>query len=192
MRWGTGAGWWLGIAAIFGVLSLAVSGCGKAAEPSPTPAPRIEIGANATFDEVGYVAFERVGLDRLPASRLAEAGEVRIESIARRLTAYRLKDSPKAALRYTVDGARGWLAWQPLAVLYARRDLARAENLSAAAIQTLDVTHETWTDDCLGAPLPGQTCSAAVTPGFRVLLRVGSRTYEYHTDISDRTINATV
>lgn len=173
-------------------VSVLLPGCGKMADPPRSPTPPVDIGGSAQFDDVSYIAIERVGLDRLPRTRLEEAGEARIESLARRVTAYRLKDSPKAALRYTADGARGWLTWQPLAVLYARRDLARSENIAVAAIQTLDVTHETWADDCLGAARPGQSCTAASIPGFRVMLRLGGRTFEYHTDQGDRAVNATV
>jgi hypothetical protein len=184
-------GRWLIVASVVIGASVLLQSCGKMEDPPRTPTPPVDVGGNAQFDDVSYIAIERVGLDRLPQSRLEEAGEARIESLARRVTAYRLKDSPKAALRYTADGARGWLAWLPLAVLYARRDLARTESIAVAAIQTLDVTHETWADDCLGAGRPGQSCTAASIPGFRVMLKLGSRTFEYHTDQSDRAVNAT-
>lgn len=153
---------------------------------TPAAGPGITVGTNARFDDVAYIAFERVGGDRLPRTRLEEAGEARIESLARRIPAYRLKDSPTAALRYTPDGLRDWLAWQPLAVLYARRELAQREKIAPGNIQTVDVTQATWLDNCLGAGKPSALCGKAEIPGFRVMLKLGGRTFEYHTDQDER------
>ena len=172
--------------------ALVLAGCGGDEAPAAaSPTPQVQVGANARIEDVAYVAFERVGRDRLPRERLEGAGEARIERLARRVPAYRLKDSPKAALRYTEDGAQGWLAWQPLAVLFARRELARRENVPPGQIQTVDIQHETWPDGCLGAAQPGELCSQALVPGFRVLLKLAGRVYEYHTDLGERAVSAT-
>ena len=40
-----------------------------------------------------------------------------------------------------------------------------------------------WPDSCLGCPKPGEMCAQVLTPGFRVVLRIGDATYEYHTDL---------
>jgi hypothetical protein len=183
------------VAALVAVLlgAMTVAGCGAGgAKPDATSVPSVDVGARAAIDDVPYIAIERVGEDRLPRSRLEPGGEARIDAIVRRITAYRLNDSPKAALRYTPDGARGWLTWQPLAVLYARQSLARAQNVVAGSIQTLDVLSEVWTDSCLNIPpLPGASCGPASIPGFRVMLRLGGRTHEFHTDQTDRVADAT-
>ena len=181
--------WWLSVvlALLGGVAPVACSG-DDTARSTATPAVQVEIGANAQIEDVAYVAAERVGIDRLPRARVEEAGEARLETQVRRVPAYRLKESPKAALRYTADGPRGWVAWQPLAVLYARRELARRENAPTGSIQTVDVTHETWPDGCLGVAQPGQSCSQAVVPGFRVLLKLAGRTYELRTDLGERVV----
>ena len=180
--------WWLPLVLVLlGWLAAACSD-GGTSRATATPAVQVEIGTNAQIEDVAYVAAERVGIDRLPRARLEAAGEARLEAQVRRVPAYRLKDSPKAALRYTADGSHGWVAWQPLAVLYARRELARRENTPAGNIQTVDVTHETWPDGCLGAAQPGQLCSQATVPGFRVLLKLAGRTYEMRTDVSERVV----
>ena len=41
----------------------------------------------------------------------------------------------------------------------------------------------TWRDSCLGCPKTGESCTQVLTPGYRVMLRVGDATYEYHTDL---------
>jgi hypothetical protein len=170
------------------VPALAACGAGGGDARIVPATPQITIGARAELDEVEYVAFDHVGLDRLPRDRVEPGGEARFPSQARRVPAWRLKGNPTAAVRYTEDGPRGWLAWQPVAVLYARQDLARRERVPAAQIQTVDVTHAVWEDSCLGGARPGETCAAATVPGFRVILRLAGRLYEYHTDRADRVV----
>lgn len=169
------------------VVLLVAAGCASdkdaAAPPrTGTAAAKPAAGATATIDEAPYIATEVVGVDRLPKERLEEHGEARLNELARRVPVYRLRDQPKAALRYTIDGASTWLAWQPQAVLHARRALARAEGANVAQIQTLDVLAEQWPDACLGLGGPGRSCATVVTPGFRVTLRWAGKTYEYRTD----------
>jgi hypothetical protein len=48
-----------------------------------------------------------------------------------------------------------------------------------------------WPDASLGCPLPGMTYAQVLTPGHRVILATGGRTYEYHTDNHDRIILCT-
>ncbi|MFZ5922851.1 MAG: hypothetical protein ACOYY3_17550 [Chloroflexota bacterium] len=66
----------------------------------------------------------------------------------------------------------------------------------AAAIETLagdlgvpddrviliDVQPAEWPDSCLGLAGPGEMCADVITPGYRVLLRVGVTDYEFHTN----------
>lgn len=172
---------------LLAVVALVLAACGSGGDRVVvTATPQVDIGAGASIDDVRYVASERVTSERLPRDRLEEAGEARLDKIVRRVTAYRLKENPKAALRYTVDGANGWIAWQPLVVLSARRELARAVNAPASAIQTADITHETWTDNCLNTAKKDSSCSTAAIPGFKVVLRFNGKTYEYHTDRNER------
>jgi|DewCreStandDraft_5_1066085.scaffolds.fasta_scaffold00367_63 hypothetical protein len=178
------------LAALLAALVLAACQAERRTTPVASPAPQVQIGATAHFDDVPYIAFAQVSLERLPRERLEAAGEARIDGLARRVPAYRLKGQPAAAVRYTVDGTHGWLAWQPQAVLHARRELARAANINPSRIQTLDVTSEVWPDSCLGVATPGQACTPEPVPGFRVLLRVDGRTLEYRTDQFNRVVPA--
>lgn len=172
-------------------MALAVA-CGagggpQANAPSPTPAA---VGWNGTVDDVAYVAFEKVSLERLARARLVAEGEVRLSQQVRRVTAYRLRDSELSAIRYTEDGSVGWLVWQPTVVLRARREFAREQAGTAAQIVTLGVTRAQWPNTCLGIVAAGSDCGSAATPGFRVVLRLGSVTATYHTDTGERALRA--
>lgn len=177
---------WLGV--LLAALALAACRAADEAAPAASPVPRVQIGATAHFENVPYIAFAQVSLERLPRERLEEAGEARIDGLARRVPAYRLRGQPAAAVRYTADGEHGWLAWQPLVVLHARRELARSAGVDAGRIQTLDITSEVWPDSCLGVATPGQSCAPQPVPGFRVLLRLDGRTLEYRTDQFERVV----
>lgn len=181
---------------LLAVLAVVVFGgvaCGAGGQkPSAaaTPSVQIEVGTTAAIEDVSYVAVERVGFDRLPKARMEQAGEARLPELVRRVPIFRLAGNPKAAMRYTEDGTRGWWAWQPLVVLHARRELARKENLPLAQIQTVDVTHETWTDFCLGTGKPGESCREAAIPGFKVILRFAGKQFAVHTDQKERALVA--
>jgi hypothetical protein len=41
----------------------------------------------------------------------------------------------------------------------------------------------TWNDSCLGCAKPGESCAQVLTPGYRIVLKASSATYEYHTDM---------
>jgi hypothetical protein len=46
------------------------------------------------------------------------------------------------------------------------------------------LSHEAtqWSDSCLGLASPDEMCLQVITPGWRVILEVGSQQFEYHTD----------
>lgn len=64
----------------------------------------------------------------------------------------------------------------------ARRDLADKLGVSMDLIRVVSVEPKEWPDTSLGCPEPGKFYAQVLTPGFRVVLAVGERTYEYHTD----------
>ncbi|MHB1318128.1 MAG: PA14 domain-containing protein [Anaerolineae bacterium] len=65
-------------------------------------------------------------------------------------------------------------------VALARLDLAGRLGISADAILTDSVESVQWPDSCLG--LGGPDCATVVTPGYRIWLRAGDRTYQYRSD----------
>lgn len=76
-------------------------------------------------------------------------------------------------------------AAQP-ALALARHDLGSRANVPDAQINTVSVVDATWADSSLGCPQPGFMYSQVVTPGYRVVLEAGGKSYEYHTDRGQR------
>lgn len=170
--------------ALLGLLLAAACGAGGGNRAVATATPPA-VGWAGEVDDAPYTAFERVSLERLPRQRLEPAGELRLTQQVRRIPAYRLRDSGASAIRFTDDGGRGWLAWQPTVVLRARRDFAQQEGAPPARVITLDVIRVEWPNGCLGISRPGTMCAQTVTPGFKVTLRLGAVTAVFHTDLRE-------
>lgn len=67
-------------------------------------------------------------------------------------------------------------------VAAARADAARRSGQPAAALQLLSAERVTWPDGGLGCPEPGRLYTMALVPGFRVVLKAGGETFDYHAD----------
>lgn len=174
------------------VAALLLAACGASAgdsvaEPSATPPA---VGWDGEVDDAPYVAYERVSYDRLPTDRLEPAGEVRLPRQVRRLSAFRLRGDDNNAIRFTDDGGRGWLAWQPSIVLRVRREFAQQSGVQPSAVITLGVWRELWPDGCLGIPASTSACATESTPGFRVSVRTGGTAAIYHTDLRERVLRS--
>lgn len=63
-----------------------------------------------------------------------------------------------------------------------RNDLARLIGVPPGQLQITQFSRQDWSDSCLGLGGPAESCLAAVTPGWRVELTDGSRTWTYRTD----------
>src|SRR5678815_2518138 len=64
-------------------------------------------------------------------------------------------------------------------VAAAKKD-AVARGLPAQAISVESAQRVTWRDGSLGCPKRGMQYTQALVPGWRVILRVGDATYDYH------------
>ena len=169
------------------VVLLTACGAGGGRVEQPTVSPPT-VGVAGEVDDAPYVAYERVSLERLSRGRLEPAGELRLVEAARRVPAFRLRESGNSAIRFTDDGGRGWLAWQPTIVLRARRDFAQQQGGQASQVTTLGVARVEWPDSCLGVNRSGRSCAQVVTPGFRITLRLGAATAIFHTDLRERVV----
>jgi hypothetical protein len=77
---------------------------------------------------------------------------------------------------------------QPAAVQQAIQALAQELKLDAAQIALTSYEAVNWRDGCLEVRRPNQACTDVITPGYRVILAAGGKSYEYHTDQTGRTV----
>ena len=68
------------------------------------------------------------------------------------------------------------------AVDAAVQDAAGHLGVSPSQLHVDQVEPRQWPDASLGCPQPGQLYSQIVTPGFLILISMGSKQLEYHTD----------
>ena len=65
-------------------------------------------------------------------------------------------------------------------IVAAAKQDAVARGLPAQAITVQSAQRVTWRDGSLGCPEPQMQYTQALVPGWRVILRVGDATYDYH------------
>ena len=67
----------------------------------------------------------------------------------------------------------------------AAQEMLSAElGIDENSVELVSVTDEVWSDSCLGLGGPAESCLAAETPGFRVVLAVDGEDYTYRTDLT--------
>jgi len=64
----------------------------------------------------------------------------------------------------------------------AREDLAQRLNISVGEVKLVKQELVNWRDTSLGYPEKGMVYEQVLTPGFRIILEAGNKTYEYHSD----------
>jgi hypothetical protein len=67
-------------------------------------------------------------------------------------------------------------------VMLAREDLAQRLSIEVDQIGLVELKPVEWSDTSLGCPQPGMVYPQVVTPGYRIVLAVAGRRYEYHSD----------
>ena len=60
--------------------------------------------------------------------------------------------------------------------------LARQLHIDPATIQVISAEKVEWSDSCLGAGLPAESCAAVITPGYKITFGVEDQEYVIHTD----------
>ncbi|MEM6403077.1 MAG: hypothetical protein AAF757_23085, partial [Cyanobacteria bacterium P01_D01_bin.116] len=77
----------------------------------------------------------------------------------------------------------------PLKVVNAvTKDLSRRENIPQTRLRIVGYSQETWRNGCLEVLKPGQMCTQALVPGYRVTVSDGSQRWVYHTNNNGRTL----
>ena len=64
----------------------------------------------------------------------------------------------------------------------AKEDLAGRLNISAEQVQLVRQESVAWPDTSLGYPEKGMLYNPVITHGFRIILKAGNKSYEYHSD----------
>ena len=62
----------------------------------------------------------------------------------------------------------------------ALTDAARRTGLKRTELEVLSAEAVTWSDGSLGCPQPGMMYTQALVPGFRIRIRAGAETLNYH------------
>lgn len=75
-------------------------------------------------------------------------------------------------------------AGAPAAALRARDHLAQRLGLGVNVLKLVSAEQIDWPDACMGIETPGVMCAQVITPGYKVILDVNGRQYEYHTNRS--------
>ena len=68
------------------------------------------------------------------------------------------------------------------------QDAARRANLSVSQLRIVQTEERDWPDGCLGLAAPGQGCTKAIVPGWRVTVEGGRQTFVYRTNESGSVI----
>lgn len=64
----------------------------------------------------------------------------------------------------------------------AVKDLAATRMIPVEQITVISAERVDWPNACLGVTQADQLCAEVLTPGYRIILRIGSEQVEYHTD----------
>ncbi len=77
----------------------------------------------------------------------------------------------------------------PVAVANAViKDVSNRENIPLYKLRIIGYTQETWRNGCLEILKPGEMCTQALVPGYRVTVSDGDRKWLYHTNNNGRNL----
>jgi hypothetical protein len=62
----------------------------------------------------------------------------------------------------------------------ALTDAVKRTGLKRTELEVLSAEAVTWSDGSLGCPQPGMMYTQALVPGFRIRVRAGTETLDYH------------
>jgi hypothetical protein len=76
----------------------------------------------------------------------------------------------------------------PRLVNAVHQDLFRKQGIPAEKLRVIGFSRKTWSNGCLGLPHPGEFCTEALVPGWRIVLSDGHQTWFYRTDTQGRVL----
>jgi hypothetical protein len=66
------------------------------------------------------------------------------------------------------------------------RDVSRRSQISIKELEIVESTPRTWNNGCLGLSQPGEVCTQALVPGWKVVVSDGKQEWVYHTNSNGR------
>ena len=78
----------------------------------------------------------------------------------------------------------------PEGVGAAKKALATRLNVDSSKILILEALETDWSDSCLGLGGPAESCLAAITPGYNVLMQANGKEYRYRTNETGTAVRA--
>lgn len=66
----------------------------------------------------------------------------------------------------------------------AKAEVAGLSRSSAESVQVVSVEAVDWSDSSLGCPKAGMMYAQVITPGYKIVLESGGRTYEFHSTLN--------
>ena len=66
----------------------------------------------------------------------------------------------------------------------AKAEAATLTRTSADSVQVVSVEAVDWPDSSLGCPKAGMMYAQVITPGYKIVLETGGRTYEFHSGLN--------
>ena len=188
-------------------LLLVAAACGSA-ETEPGPAPVTDVAEQVAADalpaartaladylgvEADILELEQIEDAEWPNAclGLAEPGEMCAEVLTPGYRILFTHADETYVVRTNVSGsaARVEAAFEaptadelPPAVIAAREALARQLEVEPIEVEVLSYEQREWSDSCLGLGGPAESCLAAITPGWQVMLGVAGQAYELRTD----------
>lgn len=66
----------------------------------------------------------------------------------------------------------------------AKEEVASLGRSSAESVQVVSVEAVDWSDSSLGCPKTGMMYAQVITPGYKIVLESGGRTYNFHTTLN--------
>ena len=81
------------------------------------------------------------------------------------------------------SAAPGTTATADAMVALAKADLAKLLNVSADTIQLQSIDEVEWNNSALGCARPDVAYMQVITPGYKIMLASGGKTYDYRSDM---------
>jgi hypothetical protein len=131
------------------------------------------------FEQASYRVARSVSFETLPDEEVEKVGEAE-GGDGREV--YRQKTGDEGWQLLT-RGEDGWTVWQLAAVAGSIADLMERLDVPEEEVRVQEVMRVTWPDACLGVPRAGEACAQVLTEGFRIVLGVEGKAYEYHSDL---------